>query len=102
MIQLLTGARFKVKIASNFEKKTTSNKYEQTIYFIKCFSMNRKRISSISPSYIEIRSCGKQMCLKKVPSWHVRPTKTQISLRIRAVWSESSLSARRNFASLAI
>ena len=28
--------------------------------------------------------------------WHVRPTKTKMSLRIRAVWSESSLSARRN------
>ena len=23
-------------------------------------------------------------------TWHVRPAKTQISLRIRAVWSESS------------
>ena len=34
--------------------------------------------------------------------WNVRLTKTQIRLRIRAVWSESSLFARRNFASLAI
>ena len=34
--------------------------------------------------------------------WHVRPTKTQISQRIRAVWSESSLSTWRNFAFLAI
>ena len=33
---------------------------------------------------------------------HVRPAKTQISLRIRAVWSESSLSARRNLGSVAI
>ena len=33
---------------------------------------------------------------------HERPTKTQISLRIRTVWSEPSLSAWRNFASLAI
>ena len=33
---------------------------------------------------------------------HVPSTKTQISLRIRAVWSESSLSAWSNFASLAI
>ena len=32
----------------------------------------------------------------------MRPTKTQISLRIRAVWSESSLSEWRNFAPLAI
>ena len=30
---------------------------------------------------------------------HVRPARTQISLRIRAVWSESSLFARRNVAS---
>ena len=34
--------------------------------------------------------------------WHVRPTKTQIRLRMRAVWSESSLDAWRNFAWLAI
>ena len=32
---------------------------------------------------------------------HARPTKSQNSLRIRAVWSESSLAACRNFASLA-
>ena len=30
---------------------------------------------------------------------HVRPTKTQINLRIRAIWSESSSSVCRNFAS---
>ena len=34
--------------------------------------------------------------------WHVRPMRTQISLCIHAVWSESSLSAWRDFASLAI
>ena len=42
---------------------------------------------------------------ENVPSYmshDVRPTKTQISLRLRAVWLESSLSASRNFASLAI
>ena len=33
---------------------------------------------------------------------HVRPTKTQISLRIRAVWLESLLSAWRSVASMAI
>ena len=32
--------------------------------------------------------------------WHVRPRKTQISLRFRAVWSESSLSVWRKFAFL--
>ena len=31
--------------------------------------------------------------------WHVRPAKTQISLGIRPVWSESSLSAWRKFGS---
>ena len=34
--------------------------------------------------------------------WFARPTKTQISLRIRAVWSESLLFAWRKFASLGI
>ena len=40
--------------------------------------------------------------VRKRTFWHVRPMKTQISLRIHAVWLESSLSAWRNFASLAI
>ena len=40
--------------------------------------------------------------VRKYTFWHERRTKTQISLRIRADWSESSLSAWRNFASLAI
>ena len=40
--------------------------------------------------------------VRKRTFWNVRPTKTQISLRIRAVWSESSLSTWRNVASLAI
>ena len=34
--------------------------------------------------------------------WHVRPAKTLISLGIRPVWSESSLSTWRKFGSLAI
>ena len=32
--------------------------------------------------------------------WHVRPAKTQISLGIRPVWSESLMSAWRNLGSL--
>ena len=40
--------------------------------------------------------------VKKRTFWPMRPTKTLSSLRIRAGWSESSLSACRNFASLAI
>ena len=37
----------------------------------------------------------------KPTKWHVRPAKTQISLGIRPVWSESSLSAWRKLGSLA-
>ena len=39
--------------------------------------------------------------MTKPTKWHVRPAKTQISLGIRPVWSESSLSAWRNHGSLA-
>ena len=39
---------------------------------------------------------------RKRTFWYVRLTKTLISLRIRAVWSESSLFTWRNFASLTI
>ena len=34
--------------------------------------------------------------MRKRTYWHMRQAKTQISLRIRAVWSQSSLSARSN------
>ena len=37
----------------------------------------------------------------KPTKWHVRPAKTQISLGIRPVWSEFSLSAWRKLESLA-
>ena len=40
-------------------------------------------------------------CMTKRTNWHLRPAKTQISLGIRPVWSESSLSAWRKVGSLA-
>ena len=39
--------------------------------------------------------------MTKPTEWHVRPAKTQISLDIRLVWSESSLPVRRKLGSLA-
>ena len=39
--------------------------------------------------------------MTKPTQWHVRPAKTQISLGIHPVWSESSLSAWRKLRSLA-
>ena len=39
--------------------------------------------------------------MTKPTKWHLRPAKTQISLGIRPVWSESSLSAWRKLGSLA-
>ena len=40
--------------------------------------------------------------VRKRTFWHVRPTKTLIRLRIRAVWLESSLSAWKSLASVPI
>ena len=45
--------------------------------------------------------CNVSRVTTKPTTWHVRPAKTQISLGIRPVWSESSLSAWRNIKSLA-
>ena len=39
--------------------------------------------------------------MTKPAKWHMRPARTQISLGIRPVWSESSLSAWGKFGSLA-
>ena len=53
-----------------------------------------------------IKACSRDIILsgnvRKCTFWRVRPSKPRINLCIRAVWSESSLSARRNFASLTI
>ena len=58
------------------------------------------------PSSVKARQCKfswKDMSriVTKPTKWHVRPAKTQISLGIRPVWSESSLSAWRKLWSLA-
>ena len=45
--------------------------------------------------------CNVSRVTKKPTIWHVRPAKTPISLGIRPVWSESSLSPWRNIKSLA-
>ena len=43
--------------------------------------------------YIKLRHCMSRLVTKPT-YWHVRPAKTQISLSIRPVWSESSLCAQ--------
>ena len=53
----------------------------------------RVSVNSLILFLVWYRNCN----LRKLIYWYVRPTKTQISLRIRAVWLESSLSAWRNY-----
>ena len=60
------------------------------------------KISTRRPETLGMYSCYINRNVRKHTFRHVRPTKTQISLRIRAVWSESSLAAWRNFASLSV
>ena len=49
---------------------------------------NLKPLRDIQPKYFNM-----SRLMSKPTKWHVRPAKTQISLGIRPVWSESSLSA---------
>ena len=67
------------------------------------FSQNRKKTmkGSLSSAVIKDRSPKMSRLMTKPTKWHVRSTKTQISLGIRPVWSESSLSAWRKLGSLA-
>ena len=57
---------------------------------------------AISSLYLKVRKDCKDLSLieTKPTTWHAHPAKTQISLGIRPVWSESSLSAWRSIASL--
>ena len=56
----------------------------------------RQVCPNLKHQYVRSRNLRKRYC------WHVCPTQTQISLRIRTVWSESSLSAWMSFAYLTI
>ena len=49
-----------------------------------------------------VRSITVWYRFRKNVFWHLRPTKTQIRLRIRTVWSASSLFTWRNFACISI
>ena len=69
-----------------------------------CFQINTRAVTDwVINSLTVIRITENEMsCLMIKPTkWHVRPAKTQISLGIRLVWSESSLSAWRNIGSSA-
>ena len=62
-----------------------------------------ERLISVFMVHRQTSSQAKHLsCLVTKPTkWHVHPVKTQISLVVRPVWSESSLSAWRKLVSLA-
>ena len=68
-----------------------------------CFYFFRETSSSCRQWNICSSNSSGSYCrlMIKPTKWHVRPAKTQISLGIRRVWSESSLSAWRKLGSLA-
>ena len=62
----------------------------------KSFARNAYSEIPIWLLFEEIYHCQRQLShlMTKPTKWHMRPTKTQISLGIRPVWSESSLCAQ--------
>ena len=82
-------------------------------YNCNCLYLKRinKQSSKQTPTYIKDKSKNiiKLICretyfsqrMTKPTKWHMRPAKTQISLGIHPVWSESSLSAWRTLGSWA-
>ena len=69
--------------------ETHGNHYPKQCYF-------REELIRMHPWYPDMSHS-----MTKPTKWHVRTAKTQISLGIRPVWSESLLSAWRNLGSLA-
>ena len=63
-----------------------------TKYEFNCNIFNEKEIEDI---YLFWGEYQMSHLMTKPTKWHVRPAKTQISLGIRPVWSESLLSAWR-------
>ena len=74
-----------------------------TFKIMKFSRLRNYRLYQLNVASLNLSSTIEEMsCLMTKPTkWHVHPAKTQISLGIRPVWSESSLSAWRNTGSLA-
>ena len=67
-----------------------------------CLDQNKcLRVSALEKRGMVGRHYYLSRLMTKLTKWHMRPAKTQISLGILPVWSESSLSALRNIGSLA-
>ena len=62
----------------------------------------RKNVNGVGPHPLGVKIKTIWAASWQNPTkWHVRPAKTQVSLGIRPVWSESSLSAWKKLGSLA-
>ena len=79
---------------------TTYNSWQRLILFYR--HTVKSSVDDVRITYFSLMVCSMGRNVRKHTFLHVRPTKTQISLRIRSAWSESSLSVWRNFASLVI
>ena len=71
------------------------NQTESTLCLQRLVAMFPKDLISeyLGPVYENMLCVYMSRLVRKPTKWHVRPTKTQISLGIRPVSSESSLSA---------
>ena len=72
--------------------------HAKTLFYI--FDINKSIFQQIIINSMKT-VCNVSRITTKSTIWHVRPAKTPISLGIRSVWSESSLSPWRNIKSLA-
>ena len=72
--------------------------HAKTLFYI--FDVNKSIFQQIIINSMKT-VCNVSRITTKSTIWHVRPAKTPISLGIRSVWSESSLSPWRNIKSLA-
>ena len=90
-----------LKYSFHFSYVEMNLKYEkvQSSSSLKCFEpfqykfpLNNENQSNFEKSISRYQMSS---IVTKPTKWHVRPAKTQISLGIRQVWSESSLSAWR-------
>ena len=101
--QLYQGLNhFRITIPIPYHQPPLSRKHNGFGTRERCFSYPVSKILVVTDSVVVFFICS--FCFRKRMSHNLRkrtfplvsPTKTQISLRSRAVWSESSLSAGRN------
>ena len=93
--ELRTKVWWKVRRTNKAATIPSRNRQDNKTYINAYYEQQRSRVCVSGKFTIPIQSWQMSQGMTKPTKWHVRPAKTEISLGIHPIWSESLLSTWR-------